>query len=253
MKSTGSRLGQLFKLTFVLLLIAVIAIAVTPLNLYYKHVDSQLKFINLSGISGSAVKGSATELKYMTMSLGRAEWLLYPKSHNSLGGQLKVAKDDFNLTFDVNKLAEGLLRADSVKGFIDWQFIKKFLNIRYGELSGYAQVNLSNIVYNQTSGLERLAGEVTLQDFKLIQPVNKELGLVKVVFETKSKGMIIGQFSSDSKVLNVSGSVFLHPHRWQMNLDIIPRAGHFELDAIFNSIGQARRGGGRKLNLAGFY
>jgi len=253
MRSSGSRLGQLIKFTFLILVVAVIALAVTPLNLYYKHVSQHIKYLSLSGISGSVVKGAAEDLKYMTLSLGRAEWLMYPKSHNSLGGQLKIAKDNYNLKFDIHKLAENGVWADTIQGYIDWQFFKPFLQLRYGQLSGYAQLNLNNIYYTQSGGLERLQGEVVLNDFKMTAPVDKELGLIKVVFETKSPGMIVGQFSSDSPVFNVSGSMFLQPHRWQLNLDIIPKAGHFELDAIFNSVGQARRGGGRKLNLAGFY
>ncbi|TDR19499.1 type II secretion system protein N [Marinicella litoralis] len=253
MRSAGSRFGTLIKWVFVLLVIAVIALAVTPLSLYYKHVSSQVKHIKLTGINGSLVKGSAEEMKYMTMPLGRAEWLLYPKSHKSIGGQLKVAKDFYDLTFNVKKLEKDLLWAESVRGYIDWQFFKQFLNLKYGQLTGYAELNLNNIQYNQNSGLARLDGDVTLKDFKLTQPVLKDLGLVKVVFETQTEGMIVGQFSSDSQVIHVSGALFLHPHRWQLNLDIIPKAGNFELDAIFNSVGQARRGGGRKLNLAGFY
>ena len=253
MRSASSRFGKLIKFILLLAFIAAIALAVTPLNLYYDQVNKQLKHISLTGINGSAVKGSAEEMKYMTLSLGRAEWLLYPKSHKSLGGQLKITKENFDLTFDVNQLKQDLVRVDTIKGFVDWQFIKQFLNLKYGQMNGYAQFNLNNIEYNQSSGLQRLSGDVTLKEFKLTQPILKDLGLVKVVFETKSKGIIIGQFSSESQVVNVSGSMFLHPHRWQLNLDIIPKAGNFELDAIFNSVGQARSGGGRRLNLAGFY
>lgn len=253
MRSASSRLGQLIKILLLLLIVAVIALAVTPLNLYYSHVSKQLKHVNLSGISGSVIKGSAEEMKYMTMSLGRAEWLLYPKSHNSLGGQFKISKESYNLTFNVNKLDENVMWADTIQGFVDWQFFKQFLQLKYGQLTGYAELNLSGIRYSQAAGLERMQGDVTLRDFKLTDPVNKALGVVKVVFETKSTGMIVGQFSSDSQVLNVSGSMFIQPHRWQLNIDIIPKAGNFELDAIFNAVGQARRGGGRKLNLAGFY
>ena len=74
-----------------------------------------------------------------------------------------------------------------------------------------------------------------------------------LTFDTQAPGMIIGNFASQSNVLNVSGSLIIQSHRWQLNLDIIPKAGHFEVDAVFNTVGDARRGGGRKLNLAGFY
>lgn len=253
MRSARSRFGQLFKILFVLLLLGATVLAVTPLKLYYSHVNKYFKPVTLSGINGSLVKGGADELKYMTMSLGQAEWLLYPKSHKSLGGQVKVAKDNYDLTFDIKKVDEKVMWIETIEGFVDWQLFKQFLQLRYGQLTGYAQMNLKGIRFTKESGLERLEGSVLLKDFKLVQPISKELGLVKVEFETKSKGMIVGQFSSESAVLNVSGTLFLQPRRWQLNLDIIPRGGNFEMDAVLSSVGQARSGGGRKLNLAGFY
>ena len=125
--------------------------------------------------------------------------------------------------------------------------------MRYGQFEGYAQVNLEQVDYNKANGFDRIEGNITLQDFKLITPSNKDLGTVTLKFDTKKAGMIVGNFSSQSNVLNVSGALVIQPHRWQLNLDIIPKAGHFELDAVLNSVGQARRGGGRRVNLAGFY
>lgn len=253
MKSTGSRLGGLLKVIFILLVIAVIAIAITPLNLYYKHVESQLSPVKLNGISGSAVKGSAEQLNYMGLPMGKADWLLYPKSFDALGGEVRLSKQHYDLKFDVNKVTQERVEIEKIRGFLDWDLIKPFVQMRYGELAGYAQFNLQGIRFSQSGGLQQLNGDISLQDFKMLQPSKKDLGLVTLKFETKSQGMVVGTFSSDSQVLTVSGTLFLQPNRWQLSLDIIPRAGHFELDAILNSVGDARRGGGRKLNLAGFY
>ncbi len=253
MLSTGDRFGKLFKFIFILLILAVIAVAVTPLNLYYDHVKNQLKPVSLSGISGSAVKGSAESLSYLSGPLGRAEWLLYPNSHKSMGGKVRVYKPNYDLTFNLHKITQETQSFSQVTGFIDWKLIKPFLQMRYGQFEGYAQVNLIQVEYNNANGFDRIDGSITLQDFKMITPANKDLGTVTVDFDTKKTGMIVGNFTSQSNALNVSGALVIQPHRWQLNLDIIPKAGHFELDAVLNSVGNARRGGGRRLNLAGFY
>ncbi|MCB1582629.1 MAG: type II secretion system protein N [Xanthomonadales bacterium] len=253
MRSTGSRLGQLFRWVFILVIMIIIAIAITPLNLYYPHVEAQLRPIKLSGISGSAVKGSAENLTYITMPLGEAEWLLYPRSYNALAGEVRVNKQHYDLKFDINRIEKGLVEVGKIRGFLDWELIRPYVQMNYGQLAGYAQFNLQGLKYAETGGLEQLYGDITLQDFKMLQPSAKDMGTVKLVFETKTKGMIVGTFSSDSQVLSVSGTLFLQPNRWQLNLNIIPKGGHFELDAILSSVGDARRGGGRQLNLAGFY
>lgn len=253
MRSTGSRLGQLIKLIMILLVIAVIALAVTPLKLYYPYVSDQLAPIKLKGINGSAVKGHADDLYYNSAPVGQSDWFLYPRSYDALAGTVRLFKDYYDLTFELDKIQQDQVRVGQLSGYLDWQLIKPFVQMRYGQISGYAQLDLQNIVYDKAQGIERMSGQITLKDFKMLKPTVKELGQVAVTFTTKQTGVIVGQFSSDSDVLNVSGSLFIQPHRWQLNLDIIPKAGHFELDAVLNSVGDARRGGGRKLNLAGFY
>ncbi len=253
MLSSGDRLGKLFKFIFILLILSVIAVAVTPLNLYYDHIRKHLNPVSLSGISGSAVKGSAESISYMSAPMGQAEWLLYPKTFKGLGGKVRVYQPNYDLTFDMREMNQEIQSFNHVKGFIDWGLIKPFLQMRYGQLDGFAQVDLSSVVYNKSNGFDRIEGEITLQDFKLVSPTAKDLGEVKLSFETKKEGMIVGNFSSQSSALNVSGVLVIQPRRWQLNLDIIPKAGNFELDAVLNSVGDARRGGGRRLNLAGFY
>ncbi|WP_223789797.1 type II secretion system protein N [Marinicella meishanensis] len=253
MFSTTDRLGKLFKFLLVLLLLAIIAVAATPLNWYYDHVKQYLQPVGLNDISGSAVKGSAGSMTYMSSPLGQAEWFLYPKTFRGLGGKVRVYQPNYDLTLDIRELTQEQHEFKQVLGFIDWQLIKPFMQMRYGQLTGYAQLNLQDVVYKKNAGIERMSGSITLQDFKMLTPNQKDLGQVTLKFETEANGVVVGVFSSQSNAINVSGNLVLQPGRWQLNLDLIPKAGHFELDAILNGVGDARRGGGRRLNLAGFY
>lgn len=253
MLSAGDRLGKLVKFLLLLIVLAVIAVAVTPLNLYQDYIKQHIKPVVLSGVSGSAVKGSAQSLNYLSAPMGQAEWLLYPNSFDGVGGKLRIFKEAYDLTFNLRKLSPEIQSFHQVNGFINWSLIKPFLQMRYGQLDGYAHVDLNQVEYNKSSGLQRMEGDITLKDFKLIKPAARDLGEVKLTFKTQKTGIIVGNFSSQSNALNVSGTVYIQPRRWQLKLDIIPKAGFYELDAVLNSVGDPRRGGGRKLNLAGFY
>ncbi len=125
--------------------------------------------------------------------------------------------------------------------------------MRYGQMEGHLGFDMQRLRFEKDGGLKGASGSVTLKDFKMISPAAKDLGEVTMTFKTQQEGMIIGQISSDSKVMTVSGSLFLQPNRWKLSLDIVPKGGHFELDSVLSTVGQARRGGGRRLNLAGFY
>jgi hypothetical protein len=253
MVGAGDRLKKIFKLLFVLLILALIAVAVVPLNLYHEQIKSHLKPLTLTDIGGSAVKGSAGSMHYMGMPLGEAEWLLYPSSYDAIGGKVKVRDVNHDLTMKLAKIGQQEWLISSIMGYVDWQLIQPFVQIRYGQLSGYASFDLSGIEYSRKEGLQRMQGEITLKDFTMIKPSQKDLGEIKVSFTTQQAGIVVGQFSSQSNVISVTGTLLLNSNRWQLNVDLIPKAGHFELDALLSSVGQARRGGGRRLNLAGFY
>ena len=96
MVGAGDRLFKLIKWLLVLVILGGIALAVVPLNLYYDQVKSQLRPVALKDISGSAVKGGAGELSYLSLPMGKAEWLLYPSSYNALGGRVKLSDTNYD-------------------------------------------------------------------------------------------------------------------------------------------------------------
>jgi len=138
---------------FVVVFIAVIAIAVTPLNLYYQYIEKEIKPTKLTGVSGSVIKGSAEELTYMNLPLGQAEWFLYPKSYNALAGDVRVTKQHYDLKLDLNRVEQKRVEVEKVRGFIDWELIKPYVQMRYGQLAGFARFNLQGLRYSQTGGL----------------------------------------------------------------------------------------------------
>jgi len=246
-------IGKFIKRIFYLWILIVVVIAVVPLNYYYQYVEKHFKPLNLTDISGSVVKGSAKKASYMTLPLGQINWLVYPAGIDSVGGKIKLAHKNYNLAFGFKKKNDEQILLKTVRGFFDWELLKPFINIRYGELSGYVDIDIPDLAYHQDKGLLAASGTLRLTDFKIKSPAQKNLGEITMELETKSEGMIVGQFSSVSDYFQISGSLFIQPRRWQLNMDIIPRPGRYELDAIINNLGSPRRGGGRKLNLAGFY
>ena len=232
---------------------AVVAIAVIPLSLYYDRVERQLSPLVMSQVGGTAVKGSAESLKYQLMPLGAAEWLLYPNGIKSVGGNVRLRGNNHDLTFKLDHINRQRAVIERIRGYVNWDLLKPFLQIRYGQLEGHLGFDMSRVRFEKETGLKGASGSITLKDFKMIKPTAKDMGTVTIDFETQQEGMVLGKISSDSQVMNVSGTLFIQPKRWKLSLDIIPKAGHFEIDSIISTVGQARRGGGRRLNLAGFY
>lgn len=243
---------KLFKYLIYLLIIVVLAVSFTPLNLYYKKVSKQLKPIQLEGISGSVVKGAAKSLKYLGQDIGQVNWLLYPSSYNQATLNLNIRDELYNFEGDVIK-SKDTESLKNVKGTLDWSLIQKTINFNRGEMSGYVQFDFEHIEFKNRIP-ERIIGKATTKELKILKPINKEIGEIEVVFVSDNPSIIVGQVNSKSNVINVSGAIYIHKnYRWEVKLTIIPYPGEYEIAYAIQNIGDPRRGGGRQLNMAGFY
>ncbi len=245
--------GKFFKLVFLVLIIVAIVVAITPMNWYYRHIDKHLLPMKLEGISGTAVKGTADKLKYQLFDLGQVNWLLYPNGLNSIGGRVKLTGPEYGLIFELAQVKKNTLDFNAISGFVGWDLIKKYLQMNQRQLQGDFSFNLRQVRIDKQNGIKGASGNITLNNFQLVQPRKIDLGEIMIDFETQQQGMIVGTISSRSNVMNVSGALFLQPNRYKLNLDIMPNPGQYELEAAFRNVGNPRRGGGRRLNLAGFY
>lgn len=243
---------KLIKYLLYLVILLLLLITFTPLNLYYSKVAENIRPIQLEEISGSAIKGSAQNVKYLGLDIGKAEWLIYPGSYNNitlnfnLNEKLYDVNGKFVKTNDSEKLVD-------IIGTFDWKILEKALNFNRGEISGYVKLDFDHIELKNRV-LERIIGKAVTKELKLIKPIQRDLGEIEVVFVSDNPSIIVGQVNSQSNVLNVSGAIYIHKnHRWEIKLTLIPMPGEYEIEYAIQTIGEKRAGGGRSLNLAGFY
>jgi len=253
MKSASDRIMGLIKWLLILAIVATLALAVLPLRWYYDYVSEYFKPVVLRDVSGSVIKGEAAALRYDVIPLGRAEWLLYPGSLKGIGGRVRLHDEQYDLTFKLKEVNQTQATIKQITGYLNWAYLQPYLQINQGRFDGYWQFNLDQMVYQKQDGIKRLNGQVTLKDFQLVTPNQMQLGEIKINLETKSEGVIVGTISSSSDQMTVSGAIYIQPHRWQLNVDVVPKAGYYQLNAALQSIGEPRPGGGRRLNRAGFY
>ncbi|MCX7544285.1 type II secretion system protein N [Marinicella gelatinilytica] len=253
MKSTTDRIIGLIKWLLILAVIIVLLLAVLPLRWYYDYASDYFKPVVLRDVSGSVIKGEAGALRYDVIPLGQAEWLLYPGSLKGIGGRVRLHDEQYDLTFKLKEINQNQAKIKQVTGYLNWAYLQPYLQIKQGRFDGYWQFAIDQLVYSKQTGIERLNGQVILKDFQLLAPNQMPLGEVKIDLETKSAGVIAGTISSNSDRLTVSGAFYIQPNRWQLNVDIVPKPGFYQLNSALQGVGDPRPGGGRRLNRAGFY
>ncbi len=243
---------KFFKYLIYFTVISVLIISFTPMKLYYQKISKNLKPIQLEGISGSIIKGSAQSLKYLGLDIGQVNWLMYPSSYNRMTLNLNIRDElyDFKGDFIKSSDTESL---NNVLGTLDWSIIKKTINFNRGEMSGYVKFDFEHIEFKNRIP-EKIIGKAVTKDLKILKPINKEIGEIEVVFVSDNPSIIVGQVNSKSNVINISGAIYIHKnHRWEVKLTLIPMPGEYEIEYAIQNIGDPRRGGGRSLNMAGFY
>lgn len=243
---------KLIKILIYLLIILTLIIIFTPLNLYYSHISKEIRPITLENISGSAIKGKADTVKYLGLDLGSADWLMYPSSYNEF--TLDLALKDEHYNFDAKFIQSTTSKIiKDLYGTADWKIIDKFINFNHGEMTGYLEFAFNHLEMKDNVA-HRIIGKVVTKELKLINPIQKDLGEIEVVFLDENPAIMVGQVNSQSNVLNVSGAIYIHRnHRWEVKLNLIPYPGEYEIEYALQNIGDRRPGGGRTLNLAGFY
>jgi hypothetical protein len=243
---------RLLKFIIILLILISLVVGFTPLKYYYSYVSKQIRPIKLEQISGSAIKGSAQKATYYGLDLGQASWLIYPSSYNAVTLELNLQDTQYDVSARIiQELKEKKVR--DIRGSIDWSMVDKFINFNHGKMSGYIKLDFPEIAFKDGVP-ERIIGRATTKELKLLKPIKKDLGEIEVVFTSDNPQIIVGQVNSRSNVINVSGSIYIHKnHRWEVKLTLLPLPGEYEVEYAIQNIGDRRRGGGRTLNMAGFY
>ncbi len=243
---------KLIKLILFLVIVIGLTAFFTPLDLYYDKIKRNLRPLQLEEVSGSVIKGSAENVKYLGMDIGKARWLLYPSAYNAVTLDVNLSNKDYDIKAKYIKKPKSEIIKD-LKGTLDWQFIANKINFRQGKITGYIELDFNHLEMNK--GVPYIiSGKAVTRNLRLVKPIQKDLGEIEVVFNSDNPQIIVGQVNSNSNVLNVSGAIYIHKnHRWEIKLTLIPLPGEYEVEYALQGIGDRRRTGGRTLNMAGFY
>ncbi|MFK8012882.1 MAG: type II secretion system protein N [Marinicellaceae bacterium] len=243
---------KLIKYLIYLIIIVMLIVTFTPLNLYYSHIAKEMRPLKLEEISGSLVKGSAEKVTYLGLDVGVANWLVYPSSYDEVTMRLSIKDEDFDFSADLIKSPKSQI-IKNLMGTADWKLIDPFLNFNHGKISGYLDFDFKHLEMVD-GAVHRILGKVTTKELKLLEPLEKDMGEIEVVFADENPEIKVGQVNSTSNVLNVSGAIYIHKNRrWEVKLTLISAPGEYEIEYALQNIGDRRPGGGRSLNLAGFY
>ncbi len=241
-----------------LFVIAVLVLAAmlwlfAPVGRGYPLLSQRLQPLELQGLTGSLYQGSARSMRIAGVDLGQFHWhKQWPTIPPGLQGEYRLQGLGYVLGGTAKLSGQRGVQARSVNGHVPWQWIERFLRLPADRLQAEPQLALDELIYGP-AGMERVNGRVTLRNLRITTPFAVLLGDIWADIQTERTGLAIGTVRSDSQVLDVSGVIYLHPHRFEVNLVLKPKPGEYEAQHALLFIGQPTTGGGRRIQVAGFY
>ncbi len=244
------------KLFYLLILILALGLGLwlfAPVERVYALFADRLQPVQASQLHGSLYKGRAGQLKWVNIDLGQLQWdKQWPTVNGGIQGRYRLQNSRLDLAGQLTVDKKHGFRASNLHGTLAWEALASFLHLPPGRLQALPTLRLDSLQYGPT-GMQQVEGRIRLKDLGLVNPLQKSLGDIWVDIETQRSGLAVGTVHSVSSVLNASGVLYLHPHRFELNLVLKPKPGEYELRMALQSIGQPVSGGGRKIQVAGFY
>ncbi len=224
-----------------------------PVARIYPLFAQQLKPLQMEQLTGSLYRGQAGVVKWAGIELGRLRWnKQWPGPGPALSGNYQMRSQDYDVSGVFRLHAKQGLLAEQVEGQLKWRYVESFLHLPAGQMTGHPRLALHSLHYSP-GGLQLITGRILLNDLRLSGTVNIPLGSIWVDLETQRPGLAIGTIHSDSSVLDASGVLYMHPHRFELNLVLKPKAGEYALEFALQNIGQPLPSGARRIQVAGFY
>ena len=243
---------------FIYLLLFILASLVliwlfAPIQHVYPWFAERLQPLQARQLEGSLYKGRAGKLNWAGIDWGQLQWnAQWPTLSGGIQGQYRLHNPQLDLSAKLQADRKAGLRASRLSGTLDWRYLESFLQLSPGHLQARPEIQLDSLHYGPL-GMERVEGRVSLKGLRLITPLALPLGDLWVDIQTERQGLAVGSIHSDSRVLDASGVVYLHPHRFEVNLILKPKPGEYEAQLALQNIGQPTAGGGRRIHVAGFY
>lgn len=224
-----------------------------PLERLLPFFAQRLQPVQIEGVAGSLYRGSARELRLAGFVLGKLQWnKQWPTAPPGLQGQYRLKSTDYDLVAHLRLSRAGGLHASDLRGEIGWKYLENFLHLPPGRMTGRLRLDIGELAYGP-AGMERINGRISLDGLRIVSPIALPLGDLWADIQTERSGLAVGHIRSNSRVLDASGVIYLHPHRFEVNLVLKPKPGEYEAQLALQSIGQPLAGGGRRIQVAGFY
>ncbi|PIV32054.1 MAG: hypothetical protein COS34_15185 [Lysobacterales bacterium CG02_land_8_20_14_3_00_62_12] len=241
-------------LLFALLLLigtAVVVLWTLPAAYLYQHFDKALAPLRLQGIDGTLWQGNAAQISYAAVPLGRLQWTLArtPLLGGSADGELElngaamVGKSQFSAQRHRLDLTNTELSFPA-------SLLAPVLDIPALVLLGTVSVTLSAITIEHGI-VQSIQGHLVWDQLGVGGAAAATLGSLRVDFEPRPDGRIIGRIRDQGGPLRAKGTVELKGQHYQLEVELDARAGAEQIRETLLYIGERRADGGSLLRVTG--
>lgn len=182
-----------------------------PASIAYELAGKRIQGLEMQQLSGTAWSGQAGSIKVLGHSFRSLHWTLNPLA--LLVGDVALDVDirdvDYPLKGDINLAYNGDFQAQGLKGRLPADLLNQIPVLAFIRLSGNMIIDMQSISYLQKE-LQQAQGNIMLEQGYLQQPVQTELGTIKMNLDTRP-GVITVNIKDEQAPIGIDGQLLLNP------------------------------------------
>ncbi len=226
-----------------------------PASIVYQLAGLEKQGVQMRQLSGSAWSGQAGSIKMLGQTFQNVHWTLNPLT--LLLGEMALNVDikdvEYPLKGDINLAFNGDIEAQELTGKLPAALLNQIPMLAFIQLSGNLSIDMKSLSYIDKE-LQEAQGKILLAQGFLQQPVQTELGNIKMNLDTRP-GEITVEIKDQQAPIGIDGLLRLNPgHKFSFKALFSPtvKADNFIISMLKNA-GKLHSDGSMTIQYEGVY
>jgi len=209
-----------------------------PASIVYQLAGQDIQGFEMRNIEGSVWSGQAGSLRLLGQEFQQAHWTLNPAALllGNMSLNIEVKDREYPVKGKVIMGFNGDMEAQDLKGTLPASLLNQIPVLAFIQVSGNMIVDLDSLLYTDKE-LQDAQGKLMLEQGFLQQPVQTELGNIRMNLETRPEGIKV-KIKDQQAPIGIDGDLLLNPgHKFSFKALFKPtvKADNFIISMLKNA------------------
>lgn len=196
-----------------------------PASIAYQLSKNSIKGVEIYDLQGTVWSGRASSMRVNKQTFQDINWELRPLSllKAMVSLDINVKDNQYPLKGRLAFAINGDLEANAIKGTLPAKMLQQVPPLSLVSLDGEVLIDMKTLVMNEKE-LKSAEGEILLAQTSLLQPVQAELGNIRMNLSNENDSVLI-KIKDQQAPIGIDGTLIVKPeHKFSFNAVFKPTA-----------------------------